>query len=268
MTRTLTADLLAQIMGCPLARAAECLPGLVEGMRRFGITTPRRITIYLAQIRWESGGLKWYSELASGDAYEGRASLGNTRAGDGRRFKGRGPLQLTGRTNYTRAATALGIDLLRDPSIVASPRYGGLTSAWWWYAHGGNEVADTGTLAQANIRAGRLVNRGNANSSKPAQNEAERVSAFDRVAGFGDLALPGTTPAPNPPAPPAPTTGGTLDMTPDDVKRIVQEAIRAERKGIALEVWGVVPVNQKAGAGALLSDGYNKINSIQRKVGA
>lgn len=69
-------------------------------LRRFHISTPSRMRHFLAQIAHESCGLKYLKELATGDAYEGRLDLGNTINGDGRRFKGGGALQVTGRANY------------------------------------------------------------------------------------------------------------------------------------------------------------------------
>lgn len=50
-------------------------------------------------------------EIASGQAYEGRKDLGNVIAGDGKRYKGRGPIQLTGRSNYRRVGRKNGYDL-------------------------------------------------------------------------------------------------------------------------------------------------------------
>lgn len=52
------------------------------------------------------------------DRYEGRADLGNTIAGDGRKFKGRGYIQLTGRANYTTYAQKLGVDLVNNPDLA------------------------------------------------------------------------------------------------------------------------------------------------------
>jgi hypothetical protein len=62
------------------------------------------IAAFVAQVSHESGGLLYFEELASGAAYEGRSNLGNTQTGDGKRFKGRGPIQLTGRYNYNECA--------------------------------------------------------------------------------------------------------------------------------------------------------------------
>lgn len=53
--------------------------------------------------------------------YDGRADLGNTKAGDGAKFKGRGYVQITGRHNYTHFAQLLGIDLVGDPGLALEP---------------------------------------------------------------------------------------------------------------------------------------------------
>ncbi|MEE9926480.1 MAG: hypothetical protein PBV01_24520 [Brucella anthropi] len=75
-------------------------PLLPELLKRFQVTNALRIVHFLAQLAHESDGFCAMEEYASGAAYEGRADLGNTQTGDGKRFKGRGPIQLTGRANY------------------------------------------------------------------------------------------------------------------------------------------------------------------------
>jgi len=85
-------------------------------------------------------------EIASGAAYEGRRDLGNTQPGDGKRFKGRGPIQLTGRANYAAAGKALGLNLIANPTSVATNAVGFKTSAWFWSGHGLNALADAGSF--------------------------------------------------------------------------------------------------------------------------
>ena len=86
-------------------------------------------------------------EIASGAAYEGRKDLGNTQKGDGVRFKGRGPIQLTGRANYAAAGKALGLDLVKNPEKVKTPDVGFRTSVWFWTTRKLNAIADQKTLA-------------------------------------------------------------------------------------------------------------------------
>jgi predicted chitinase/peptidoglycan hydrolase-like protein with peptidoglycan-binding domain len=109
------------------------------------IDTTLRISAFLAQIAHESGELRYWTEIGNYCVnYEGRTSLGNTQAGDGCRFKGRGPLQLTGRANYDRAGRDLGVDLVADPESVAQPGNGFKTAVWFWSVRKLNAFADVG----------------------------------------------------------------------------------------------------------------------------
>ena len=142
---TITYDQLRRAM--PNASPLNCeryIDYLNAAMQSHGITTPMRIAHFLAQIAWESGSLKYTEEIASGKAYEGRKSLGNTQKGDGVRFKGRGLIQLTGRANYRAYGKAVGMDFCTEErwKLLAEPRWATDSAAWFWQTHGLNERAD------------------------------------------------------------------------------------------------------------------------------
>lgn len=151
----ITFDELKEIIPHAGARMSIFQLPLVEAMEEFGIVTPKRQAAFLAQIAHESGSLRYVRELASGAAYEGRADLGNTEPGDGVRFKGRGLIQITGRANYCSCSLALYGDtemLLEQPEILEGVPAACRSAAWWWQAHGLNEIADAGEFARITRR--------------------------------------------------------------------------------------------------------------------
>lgn len=113
-----------------------------EAMKEGEINTCCRMSAFLAQLAHESGELRYMEEIASGSAYEGRKDLGNIYPGDGKKFKGRGPIQLTGRSNYRIAGKALGLDLENNPEIAAHPDVGFRIAAWYWTSRNLNSYAD------------------------------------------------------------------------------------------------------------------------------
>ncbi len=116
---------------------------LVKGMSKYQITTDLRMAHFIAQIGHETGSFLWAEELADGSAYEGRKDLGNTEAGDGKRFKGRGLIQLTGRANYTKYKEVAGFDCVANPGRVASDASVAVDVAcWFWAKHNLNVLAD------------------------------------------------------------------------------------------------------------------------------
>lgn len=156
-TPSITAAQLKAIMpGVSDQKVLEALPHLNRAMREANINTPRRQAMFLAQLGHESGGLKWMEELSSGEQYEGRRDLGNVHRGDGVRFKGRGPIQLTGRANYAKAGEALGMDLVNNPTRVSNVDVGFRTAAWYWKDKGLNAPSDRGDVSGAT----RLINPG------------------------------------------------------------------------------------------------------------
>ena len=137
-------DHIAWIMPrCPGDKRGEYIEHLTSTMRWAGITTVLRSAMYLGQLAHESNEFRHFEELSNGQAYEGRANLGNTQPGDGPRYKGRGPIQITGRWNYQAASDALGIDLISTPEIAAQPAVGFKIAAWYWSSRNLNDKADT-----------------------------------------------------------------------------------------------------------------------------
>ena len=100
--------------------------------------------MFLAQIGHESGQLRYTEELASGAAYEGRKALGNTEAGDGVKYKGRGLIQITGRSNYALCGLALDLPLLEKPELLKSIPYSVLSAGWFWSNNNLNSYCDKG----------------------------------------------------------------------------------------------------------------------------
>ena len=151
MSAVTLAQLLA-IMPLARSRAAAFLAPLNAAMLEFDITTPARAASFLSQVGHESGQLLYVRELASGQAYESRADLGNTQRGDGVRFRGRGLLQVTGRTNYTACGKALGLDLLAKPELLEQAVNACRSAGWFWQTRGLNALADLGDQVKVTKR--------------------------------------------------------------------------------------------------------------------
>jgi predicted chitinase len=128
--------------GVPGTVARSEAPLAERAMLEHGIETQPRAAMFLAQVLHESGALRYFEEIASGAAYEGRADLGNVEKGDGRRFKGRGPIQLTGRANYRWAGTALNLPLETHPELAERHDIGWRIAALYWQQRGLNALAD------------------------------------------------------------------------------------------------------------------------------
>lgn len=131
--------------------APRIVQGIVAGQQSIfdnGIDTPLRLCHFLAQLAHESAHFGVTREFASGKEYEGRHDLGNTEPGDGPRFRGRGLIQTTGRTNYAHATTALRRMDPAAPDFVAQPAqleefpWALLAGISYWQGRGINRYAD------------------------------------------------------------------------------------------------------------------------------
>jgi predicted chitinase len=127
------------------------LPHLNAAMRASGIgATMLRTAAFVAQLAHESGEFRWMEEIWGPTPAQLRYEapndlalrLGNSEPGDGKRFKGRGPIQITGRFNYAKYGKLLGRDLVANPALAAAPELAFATAGLFWQTNGLNELAD------------------------------------------------------------------------------------------------------------------------------
>ena len=147
----LTTEQLQTIMpGLPAARREQFFPFLTAAIAEFAIDAPARTAAFLAQLAHESGQFKFMQEIWGPTPAQQRyeptttlsTTLGNTQVGDGRRFKGRGPIQITGRANYRRFGDLLGLSLVDNPDSAALPEVAFRVAGLFWSKKGLNELAD------------------------------------------------------------------------------------------------------------------------------
>ncbi len=165
---------LSQIMrNASRRRREESLAPLNAAMQAYEINTLPRAAAFLAQLAHESGELQFMEEIwgptAAQKRYEPPSTLatrlGNTEPGDGKRFKGRGPIQITGRDNYQRFGKLLGIDLIANPERAAHPEIGFAIAGLFWKHKGLNALADSGNFRE-------ITRRINGGQNGAAQREA------------------------------------------------------------------------------------------------
>lgn len=166
---------------------AEWVDPLNETFERFGIVTHNQQAMFIGQASHESGNFKLLEEnlnykaatlmriwpkrfptLEKANEYSGNprkiansvysSRMGNRdeASGDGWRFRGRGIFQLTGHSNVFHAGKALGVDFVKDPDLIATPKYAALTAGWFWETHKLNAPAD----ALDHARVTKIINGG------------------------------------------------------------------------------------------------------------
>lgn len=126
------------------------LPHLNTAMQTYGVNTMLRTAAFVAQLAHESAEFRFMEEIWGPIPAQTRYEppnelakrLGNTQAGDGKRFKGRGPIQITGRFNYKKYGDLLGTDLVLQPDLAAQPAVAFSTAGLFWKTNGLNELAD------------------------------------------------------------------------------------------------------------------------------
>ncbi|HEY9850853.1 MAG TPA: glycoside hydrolase family 19 protein [Leptolyngbyaceae cyanobacterium] len=158
----ITTEQLLEIIGSTdlKSRIESLVPGVNQTFDKFQINTKLRMAHFLAQVIHESGGFRWLREIwgptAIQQRYEGRRDLGNIHPGDGKRFMGRGAIQLTGRANYEQFSSYMGVDFIKQPELVESSPYAVIVAGWYWDSRKINAPADNDDLN----RVTRLINGG------------------------------------------------------------------------------------------------------------
>lgn len=185
---------LAEAMGWSLSldRYEALCPAFNRALRQANCTTVVRVAMFCSQIGHESGGLQWMQEIwgptAAQRGYEGRVDLGNTQPGDGFRFRGHGPIQITGRYNHSKVsewAFANGYVpfpsyFVDRPDELAGNEYGFLGAVWYWtVARNMNAYADSGDVTGAT----RAVNGG-------LNGYQDRLNRWNRCLALGEALLP------------------------------------------------------------------------------
>lgn len=178
----ITVQQLISIVPMPAARAAQFAPALDAAMKEYEINTPIRIAMFLANVATESSSFASmvenlnYSAIGLSNAWPSRYGVGGKRgvpnelanriarqpevianityadrmgngpasSGDGWRYRGRSPAQITGLDNYIAAGKELKLDLVNCPELLEQPTAGCRAAAHFWKSNGINVYADKG----------------------------------------------------------------------------------------------------------------------------
>jgi putative chitinase len=137
----------AAVQQSPTAAAESALSKIAQAAGIKGV----ELAQFLAQCAHETGNFLHLEELG-GNRYLAQydptvnpakaKALGNTKAGDGAKYKGRGFIQITGKANYAKAGQALGIDLVNNPELAASPDVAAKVAVWYWQSRVQPRVQD------------------------------------------------------------------------------------------------------------------------------
>lgn len=171
------------------ANVASMATALDEYGARFGLDQPHRLAHFLAQVMHESGDFRYDKEIwgptKAQKGYEGRKDLGNTQKGDGKKFAGHGPIQVTGRANhkafYDWCVKNIGGDVpdfTKQPERINTDPWEGLSAIWYWNSRDLNRYADQNDIEMITRRINGGLNGFN-----------DRLHRYDRVAlvilGYG-----------------------------------------------------------------------------------
>lgn len=152
----------------PSTGAQQLYLHLAKLLPENGIASDKEIAEFCAQCAHESGGFRrlienlnysaeglartWPPRYANDDkspnelahriarnpeqianhTYANRLGNGSPESGDGWKYRGRGIIQLTGKSNYAAANKALGINCLQNPDMLTSMEWAAMAAVWFW----------------------------------------------------------------------------------------------------------------------------------------
>ncbi|MCP1622132.1 glycoside hydrolase family 19 protein [Pseudomonas nitroreducens] len=136
-----TAAFLAQV-GHESAQLTRCVESLTYSAQRLAVVWPRRFRSADGSPTALAREIAYQPERIADLVYAGRNGNGDEASGDGWRFRGRGLLQVTGRSNYRSVGEGLEQPFVARPQLLAEPRWACRSAAWWWQRNGLNALAD------------------------------------------------------------------------------------------------------------------------------
>lgn len=176
----ITSELLKKIApSTPKAKRDRFIPYFNSILPKYGVTTKKRVSAFLATVVMESDYLKATEEYADGWAYDVSRNkkkareLGNTEVGDGPKYKGRTLIQTTGKDNYQRVSDELGVDFVANPKWLAKPNYAVEGACIFWRDNKLNSYSDRGQFGQVEG----IVNRGS--KDKVAKDFPKRQAIYN-----------------------------------------------------------------------------------------
>jgi putative chitinase len=181
----MNADQLSKALKMPIQKATDWVEAINLTFETFGIETPEQQASFLGQCAHESANFtaltenlnykpealckvwpKRYPTLEfaqpyhrnpekiANKVYSSRMGNGDEASGDGWKYRGRGLIQLTGKSNYEAFGKAIDVDVVSDPDLVETPAYAALSAGWFWSTNRLNEIASDITAVTKKINGG------------------------------------------------------------------------------------------------------------------